>query len=83
MRLCPQLTYCVSLPSRIDAVSLADQHKSTGELIILRIMYLDMFMDGPILQSVLDDIEVDFGSMSLTRYQLSILSTWQLNLRMS
>ena len=52
-----QLTYCVSLPSRIDAVSLADQHKSMGESIVLRIVYLDMFMDGPILQSVLDDIE--------------------------
>ena len=58
-----QLIYRASSPSRLDAVSLANQRESTGESIILRIVYLDVFMDGPISQSVLDDIEADFGSM--------------------
>lgn len=58
-----QLTYKASSPSRLDATSLARDRESKGESVILRLVYLDLFKDGPISQSVLEDIEADFGSM--------------------
>jgi len=58
-----QLTYRASSPSRLDVTSLVNLRSTKGESMILRMVYLDEFLDGPISQSVLEDVEADFGSM--------------------
>ena len=58
-----QLTYKASAPQRLNVNSLISNREASGESIILRMVYLDTFMNGPISQSVLDDVEADFESI--------------------
>jgi hypothetical protein len=58
-----QYTYRASSPSRLDVSSLDANRVSTGQSVILRLYYLDEFIDGPISQSVLNDVLADFESM--------------------
>lgn len=59
-----QLTYRSSSPSRLDSGFLSNHRTNTGETLILRMVYLDSFVDGsPVGQGVLDDLQSDFDAM--------------------
>ena len=58
-----QDSYRASSPERLDASSLLEDRQATGQSVILRLYYLDTFLGGPISQSVLDDVDADFGTM--------------------
>ena len=48
-----QKSYYAASPQRLDATSLSSNIEKTGESVILRLYYLDTFLNGPISQDVL------------------------------
>lgn len=60
-----QFTYRASSDrTRLDVAALEGlRREGTGRSVILRLFYLDAFLDGPIGSDVLDDVEADFGTM--------------------
>lgn len=59
-----QHTYFASSPRTLDAASLIANREGSGETLILRLYYLDSFVDGSsISDGVLNDLRGDFEAM--------------------